>query len=232
MKVSKATRCFLVKEYLRKYPDVFTATEQKYLLGYARSDDMDFVFVPDLIRELYDELGLLEDDENIYLGFIDLIRQNFDITDKKIVEVGGGVLPRLGERISLMQNKGSITVYDPRLSVHKQDSDKLKLVRNKFTRHQSVEGVDLLLGFMPCEAADVIVETAVDKKIDFMVALCEGGPHGDEFDYFEDEEEWRYSLISRAKSKVREQEMGVLKVKYMRDYGNPYPVIYNERKER
>lgn len=232
MEVSEATRYFLVKDYLEKYPDVFTDTEQKYLLAYASSDDLEFVFVPDLVREVYDELGLLKDDENIYLGFIDLIRQNFDITDKKIVEVGGGVLPRLGERISLLQNKGSITVYDPRLSVHKQDSEKLKLVRKKFTRRQDVEGVDLLLGFMPCEAADVIVDTAVDKKIDFMVALCEGGPHGDEFDYFEDEEEWRYSLISGAKYKVKEQGMGVLKIKYMREYGNPYPVIYNERKER
>lgn len=230
MKVSRATRYVLVKNYLEKYPDIFTDFEKKYLLGCACSN-VKFALVPDLVREVYDELGLLEDEENIYLGFIDLIQQNFDISDRKIVEVGGGVLPRLGERIALIQNKGNITVYDPRLSPYKSDGEKLKLVRSKFTGNQAFENVDFLFGFMPCEAADIIVDTATDKKIDFMIALCEGGSHGDEFDYFEDEEEWRSSLISRAKAKVKKQEMGTLGIEYMKKYGNPYPVIYNQREK-
>jgi hypothetical protein len=62
-----------------------------------------------------------------------------------------------------------------------------------------------------------------------MLGFCEGGPHGDEFDYFEDDDEWLNSMLYLARDRIEEQGMGKMKVKYLRECNNPYPVIYNER---
>lgn len=229
MDKKQSTKLYLVSEYLKKYPTIFSKHEIEYILACAKGDDLYFEMVPDLIREVYDELGILAEEKNMYLGFIEMADEIFCLKDRCVLEVGGGILPRLGERISSMQEKGSVIVYDPRLSEHKEDSDKLKLVRKKFNSSVNVSGIDLMLGLMPCKAAETIVDVSAKNNIDFMVALCEGGPHGEGYDFYEDDEEWRASLISHTSRLVSENGMGKLKIKHMKEYGNPYPVIYNER---
>lgn len=217
-----------IEAFFRKYPDLFKDYEKKYILNYLNSFNKREL-VPDLVREVYDELGIIPDDSNIYIAFIDFISRQYRLKDKNIIEVGGGVLPRLGKRIAANLDNGRIVVYDPRLSRYEIGTDKLKLVREKFTKDTDVENADLMIGLMPCEAANVIVDSATKNRIDFVLALCEGGPHGDEFDFFEDETEWLAYIIKETKRTVEENEMGKLKLKYMREYGNPYPIIYNDR---
>ncbi len=225
----QSARLFLVSEYLKKFPGIFDDYEKKMILSYVKNNAFDFGLMPDLIREVYDELGILEVDKNIYIGFIKMIDELFELKDKNVLEVGGGVLPRLGERISQIQDKGTITVYDSRISEYKEGNTNLRLVRKKFDGRFSVKGIDLMIGLMPCKAAEVIVDVSVKNNIDFIVALCEGGPHGDEYDYFEDDEEWRCSLITYTSRMVEDNKMGKVKIKYLREYGNPYPIIYNDR---
>lgn len=223
-----------VVNYLREHPDIFTARETEHILAYAglvgdKKDNESVVLIPDDVREVYDEVGIIPEDRNIYVGFMNLLSNTHDIKDKKILEIGGGVLPRLGKRIAARLEKGEIVVYDPRLSNYEESTSKLKLVKKRFYDDTDIGETDLMIGLMPCEAANVIVRTAIKNGIDFMLALCEGGPHGDEFDYYEDEQEWRAGIMYEAATGVANKGMGQLKTVYMKEYGNPYPIIYNSR---
>lgn len=226
MDASKRT---LVLDYLKKYSNLFSDYELSYILSYINGNYFSLETMPTILKEIYDELGILDDDINIYLGFIKMIDKEFGVIDKNIIEVGGGFLPRLGERIASMQDSGTITVYDPRLSIYKKDTEKLKLVRKRFTKNSSVDNIDLMLGLMPCKATEIILDTAIDNNIDFMIALCEGGLHGDEDDYFEDEDEWIHSLLCSVRVELQKRKMGDLEIQYMKKYGSKYPVIYNKR---
>ena len=218
----------LIIDLIVKYPELFTEAERSYLINNCTASYKDRL-MPDLFREVYDKLDLLKDDENIYLGFIDLLDNKFDIKNKDIIEVGGGIFPQLAKKISNIQEKGQIKVYDPRLSFYEDNTSKLTLVREKFSNKTKVDDVDLLIGFMPCEATYTIVDSAARNDIDFMIALCEGGPHGDIYDYYESDEEWLHSIISFANSLVEYNNMGTLEKTYLKEYHNPYPVIYNKR---
>ena len=81
---------------------------------------------------------------------------------------------------------------------------------------------------MPCKGAEPLLEQATKKNIDFMLWFCEGGAHGDCFDYFEDEEEWLGSMMYTAQRGVEDSKMGKLKVKKLEEFSH-YPIIYNQR---
>ena len=219
----------VVSKYLDEHFGDFDKYEKQAIMSYVDCIGCWDEMVPDLVREVYDELGLLADEDNIYLGFIEMLDDIFDIKDKNIVEVGGGVIPRLGKRIASRQTEGKITVYDPRLSVYERDLERMHLVRDKFTKDTDVKDVDLLIGFMPCEATHLIISSATENDIDFMIALCEGGTHGDVFDYYDSSEEWLDSTIYYAKKRVEVNNMGRVKEKKLLKYRDPYPVIYNSR---
>ena len=217
-----------IRHFLDEYPDIFNDLEKRYILCYADSVNKEKL-VPDTVREVYDELGIIPDESNIYIGFIKLLSEIYDIKNKKILEIGGGVLPRLGKRISTVLNTGKIVVYDPRLSHYEQSTDKMRLVKDKFIRGNNINDADLMIGLMPCEAAEVIIDAAIDNNVDFVLALCEGGFHGDEYDFYDSPEEWISSMVRYADREVEYRGMGKLKVKYLDKYGSPYPVIYNDR---
>ncbi|MBQ9019462.1 MAG: hypothetical protein IJ097_04060 [Bacilli bacterium] len=214
--------------YLVKYRDIFNSNEINAILSYLTNSDYE-VFMPDIMRELCDELKIIPDNKSLYKAFMMLVDSVFDIKNKRIIEVGGGIIPTLGKRISNYQDSGNIKVYDPRLSIYEKSTEKIVLFREKFTINTDVEDADLLIGLMPCEAANVIVKSAVNNRKDFMLALCEGGSHGDDFDGYADEEKWRATLISYAQEKIEENGLGKIKIKYLKEYGDPYPIIYNER---
>ena len=216
-----------VLKYLRDNISNYSESEINYICK-----NYDYLehnkFVPDILRQIYDELGLLDDKDNLYLGFIDIIKDKFNI-DSNIVEVGGGVIPSLGKNITLNQKSGTVTVYDPRLSIYEEDTSKFHLVRKPFTESTNIGNHNLMVALMPCEACETVIRSAIKNKIDFMLGFCEGGPHGDEFDYFEDDDEWLNSMLYLAKDGIEENGMGKMKVKYLQECKNPYPVIYNER---
>lgn len=225
----KNYKYYLLQEYFKKYPEVFNLREKEYLLMASANDD--FLSNYEIVREIYDEFGLIPKSENIYDGFADLIFDTCGIENKNIIEVGGGHLPRLAKRLSERQVAGTIKVYDPLLSIYEKSSPKLQLVREMFSDKTNVTDADLLVGLMPCGAALDIVCSAVKNNKDFLVALCEGGPHGDYFDYFESEEEWLSTVISVARSGVKDNDMGELVIeKSLVKYKDDYPVIYNKRK--
>lgn len=217
-----------VTNYLNEHPCIYSELEINYLLDIL-NQPYEEECTEDYINEIYDELGLLKDENNIYVGFIDLLEQDFNYKDRNIIEIGGGVIPRLGKRISKNLEKGKITVYDERISPYEKNTDKLKLIRKRFDKNTPLDKTNLLIGLMPCEAAEILIDTATKNNIDFILGLCEGGPHGDYFDYYESEDEWIQSMICFATRKVENNNMGKLKIKSLTKYNDPYPVIYNER---
>ncbi len=229
--MSKASRLamakFLITKYIEEHPDYYDEYERRYLLNV--STPLFRVFTGDVTRELYDELDLIPDEYNMYLAFLDLIEEKFGIEGKNIVEVGGGIIPRLGQRIRLKQSDGTITVYDPRIGSDIVGDERLVLKREKFTNGTVIDSnVDLLIGLMPCKGAEPLVEQATKNNIDFMLWLCEGGPHGDYFDFYESDDEWLGSITTYASRRVEDQKMGKLKIKRI-DELSQYPIIYNER---
>lgn len=183
----------------------------------------------DIIREILDYLGKIPDSENIYIEFLNQIESLFPINGKNIVEVGCGAFPNLAKRMKLKQKSGTITVYDPRLDLRVPKTEGLILKKETFTRNTPIENTDLLVGLMPCKGAEPIIDQAIKNKIDFIIWLCEGGPHGDYYDFYEDDEEWLYSMTSIARRGIEDNKMGKFQKKYIKKYSEIYPIIYNSR---
>lgn len=229
--VSKSViNSMLVSKFLKEHPDYYEEMEKHRINYYATHDNNGDTYTKDVMREIYDELGIIPEEKNMYTAFIDLLEETHGYEGKNIVEVGGGILPRLGKRIHTLQHKGTITIYDPRIGKDIEGEDRFTLIREPFTRKTELDGCDLLIGLMPCKGAEPLIDQAVEKKIDFLLWLCEGGPHGDCYDYFEDEREWLGSTIYTASRGVKDSRMGKLMEKMLPQYSH-YPIIYNQREK-
>lgn len=226
MKMNKNKEYNKVLDYLKNHLEDYSDAEINYIVN-----NLDILenmkFVPDVLRQIYDEVGILEDEENLYIGFVDMLEENFDI-DKNIVEVGGGVIPSLAKHISLRQKNGTITVYDPRLSNSLDSNEQFILKKEKFGENTKIEDFDLLIGFMPCQATEVLIKQATANRKDFMIALCEG--RHNEFDDYFDEDIWTSNMFYLAMSGIEENNLGIFIENDLKNYHDPYPVIYNKRK--
>ena len=219
-----------MKDFLKttKYP-IFKEFGSSFL-DLLDSDRFDELMNSEVIREVFDEVGLIPKKHNIYDAFFKEIKNIHGIEERNIIEVGGGALPRLAKRIRLSQKKGTITVYDPRLFLGLEEDSRLRLIRKPFTKSTNIGNCDLLIGLMPCKAAKDLVDQAISYDKDFIVWLCEGGWHGEPIDYFETDDEWRQSLICSAEWGLRENDSGKLGVKELKKF-SPYPIIYNVREK-
>ena len=232
MEMTQEDRQFLwksVSDFIFKHSisfDEFVLERIKYMM---LNGSFPQVYFYDVIREICEELGFIPDEDNMYLAFLKELEDNFDIKNSHIIEVGGGMIPCLGKRISLLQDKGSITIYDPKLLDGYDDIANFKLIREDFTHKSKLGDTNLLIGLMPCKGAEALIDQAIGHKIDFMVWLCEGGPHGDYYDFYEDEDEWRSALISTAVRGVRDNGMGEVKKKYLTKFSDTYPIIYSKK---
>lgn len=201
-------------------------------LEFIRSNWVHFLdkkFQVDILRQMYSELGFMDDKEDIYHAFIKILEENFDI-DTDIIEVGGGRIPSLAKRIALKQKKGTITVYDPNLISTDSPYPNMVLRQQPFTLQTPVKEDQLIIGFMPCEATEKIIYNAKKNNAHFLIALCEGGPHGDEFDYFESEDEWLSSMLYSARDTADKTKHGPLQITDLKEYDDPYPVIYTKKR--
>ncbi len=216
---------YRVIEFLKSHLSNYTEREMIYIMNNYKLHHH-AIFVPDILRQIYDEVGLLADDKNLYLGFMKILEDNFNL-DSNIVEIGGGIIPSLAKHIHLKQKNGTITVYDPRLYKNDSSDKKFILKKEKFTENTDIFRTDILVGFMPCQATEILIKTACRNKKDFLVALCEGGHQ--EFEDFYDDTLWEEQMIDLAKREIAENGMGVLEKTNLESYGDPYPIIYNKR---
>lgn len=219
-----------VTEFLDAHKEYYTERERTYIKNNAtlllRGEKTNYG--SSVLRQVYDALGLIPQEENIYHGFIDLIESNFDI-DRNIVEVAGGIVPSLATKIALRQQTGTITVYDPRVIMPTKNPKNLILKRQVFHRDIQLPGAQMIIGFMPCEAALPIIESACLNEMDFMVALCEGGLKRG-YEWLETDDEWLGYVKYLAAKGIHGKNMGTLETTDLKKYNYEYPVIYNKRK--
>ena len=217
------------RDFLKTIPYPVQKEYGAWALSVVESGNVEHCLNREGPRELYDAAGIIPEDHNIYKAFLDEIIRVHGIEGRHIIEVGGGALPRLAERIHLKQKNGSITVYDPRLFIGLPDKNNFRLKREIFKRNTPTHNADLLIGLMPCKGAEALVESAISNSIDFMVWLCEGGWHGETIDYFETDDEWRATVIQTARYGMKDKNMGKLMIKKLPEFSKEYPIIYNER---
>lgn len=217
----------LLMQFMEEYSQYFSENEKRIILSENTTSSKKLL--TDVTRQVFTELGFIKDEDNIYQAFIDIIKDEFGL-ERNIVEIGGGVVPSLAKEIALKQNTGTITVYDPRLiSNIYSDIPNLKLKKQAVSSNTNIEQADLYIAFMPCEATQTIIDIAGKNKTDFIIAACEGGPHGDIYDYFEDEEEWLHSMMYHARRQIENNGLGTFERKSLQKYNDPYPVFFNRR---
>lgn len=213
-----------ISSYLASHQDDYTEEEKEYIMrNYCYGMYTDFT--DPLLRQIYSELNLMDDEHNIYLGFISILSKIHGI-DKNIVEVGCGRLPSLAKYIALRQKTGTITVYDPKLISIKHPSN-LKLCKERFTSNTSIANVDLIIGFMPTLATEDILSYAYENKKDFVIALSDILTAKDIYEQEDIWTDWQQSIIYDAKEKVKSKGLGTLGITTLSKYDNPYPIIYN-----
>lgn len=216
-------------DFICHHPDAYNRMEKEYLISFIKSSSYPELFYTEFIREILDEMSLIPIEYNIYHDYANLINMIHGIDDRNITEIGGGRFPRLAHEMRLRQQKGTITVYDPKLYVT-NSTDRLVLKKELVTKDTELNESDLIVGLMPCEGAEVLLNLALKNKTDFILWLCEGGPHGDVYDFYEDDKEWRDSMIIMAKRGVEKNNMGKLMIKKHEKYFPDYPIIYNTKR--
>lgn len=184
---------------------------------------------PCILSQIYDELDLIEDDKNIYLGFCNLIDNIFGL-EHNILEVGGGIFPRLATHIALRQQKGKITVIDPRLSKQNTNIPNLKLQKEQFSNNMIEDNTSLIIAQMPYGITEKIIKSACSRKIDFIIALGDAQIENSDWINEDIQKNWEANIIYDARKLIEENNLGTLEIASLEEYGNNYPVIYNKRK--
>ena len=224
----KVERIGMIIEYLRDNEEAFNSMEKWQVLKALDNEYFECGMHNYITLQLYDELGILPDSLNPYKAFSKFVNETFDIKNKSVIEIGGGNIPRLAKRIASMQELGTITVYDPRLYI-KDKLSNMKLIKRRFSSMNNVSSADLLIGLLPCGASSIIVKSAVRHNKDFMIVLCDSHNNLELFDQYNEDLDWPFSFIEDTRKIVDENNMGKLKVKYLKEIGNNYPIIYNDR---
>lgn len=226
---SKVQRVGLIIDYLRENGDAFSDSEKAVILSNLTNDGS-FYGIPSVCLQIYDELGVLPDKINCYKAFAELVDEQFNIKDKNVVEIGGGNIPRLGKRIASMQDTGTITVFDPNL--YKKEGveyPRLTLINRRFTVMNNVSKADVLIGLLPCGASSTIIKSAIKYNKDFMIALCDSCSFYEYFDSYEEDIDWPNNFIEETKQIVEKSGLGKVLVKHVKEVGENYPIIYNDR---
>lgn len=159
-------------EYLEIYGDSYS-DEAIAMLFNTFLAPIPIESTPDLLKQIYDAIGLLEPVENCYLQFAKLVGEIYG-WDTHILEIGGGFYPAFSKYIDHFQqasnSNGTITTFDPRLVVN--ELGKVKLHKEIFSEEMTIESYDLIVGIMPCEATSMIIRKATQEHKEFFLAMC------------------------------------------------------------
>ena len=216
-----------LKEYGQNYSDTSREFMQENFLKLTEPGE-----TPDILFQLYCKFGMIPSEQNIYMGFADMIGQKYG-WGTKILEVGGGYYPIFSKYVDDNQQKngnGTITVIDPLIVTDKLG--RVKLQKKEFTRDMDVSDFELLVGICPCEATKEIISSALFNKKEFFIAMC-GCIH---FDYYPMPyfygSNFAYSMwVDDVYGLAKEQEEDGFEVTKQYVDNFPYPIISSKRKK-
>lgn len=182
-----------------------------------------------LLRQSYDLFGFEDEKTSIYLNFVDLIQKHFSI-DRDVVEIAGGPIPRLSFQIASRQTKGKVTVYDPLMYPVENKLKNLVIKKESFTAQTIVPKNSLIIGFMPCEATELLIKYATENKLDFMVALCGCPPITDYYGFDDDVfNNWEANMKYLALAGIEDNNLGTIGYESLKELNDPYPILFNKK---
>lgn len=220
----------MFRKYLSEYGQEYSDSSRKFIennfLKLTKPGE-----TPDILLQLYAKFGMLNETENIYLGFSKMIGEKYG-WNSKILEVAGGYYPIFAKYIDEAQNKngtGTISVIDPVLVTN--NLGRVKLQKKEFSRDMDVSDFDLLIGICPCEATQEIIQSAVVNKKEFFIAMC-GCTHFpmDEMPWFYDRSYLYNMWLEENMYIAKRQEKYGFSVTEETIDNFPYPIIYSKKK--
>lgn len=214
-----------IKEFIDRYGKLYPKETLEFILN-TIDDDIERVSYYDVVRQIYSVLGIIPNNRDLYVQFVDYIHRTYGL-ERNILEIGGGLYPALAYHINQKQmhlEGGSITVYDNRLIT--EELDNIKLYKQEFTLKNDISNYDLIIGMMPCDATELIIRSAGANNKEFAVAMC-GCVHLNYPDYcYNDYIEYIQSL---ARDCVDNAHYAAINY-FPEECNNPYPIISSKRK--
>ena len=184
--------------------------------------------IPDIMMQIYSELDVFDEKENIYMIHLNKIKNIFDI-NCNVLEVGGGMIPSFGNILAKEQlniGSGTITVYDPILCTTKPKYGNLVLKKEAFTKETNINNYNLIVGIMPCDITEEIIRRASKERKNFYIQMC-GCTH------FTREQIYKLGLSVEIYQKyiidLANKLVGEVSVdKTNNKFGIDYPVLYKK----
>ena len=156
-----------LKEYFETYniPSMFRMSyELNYLNGFSNR------VIDSQIAQFYKEYDLLEEHADMYKAFVDVIKHNHpDLSNMTILDGGGGIVPQLGRELA--KEAKHVMVID-RNMVTQNNPDNLEPIQRRIESINDLPTADMVVGLLPCDATQHIIDYSVANKKDFIVALC------------------------------------------------------------
>lgn len=227
-KDKKASKAY--KIFQEKYAPLYEEAEREFISEHFW-DFLDNNDAPDIMMQIYTELGLYDKRKNFYDEHINRIETLFGL-DRDIVEVGSGYIPAFANNVAKKQlsiNKGTITIYEPLLIKAEPKYPNMTVHREEFTAQTKVTA-SLGVGILPCEATETIIRSFCKNRIDFYIAMC-GCVHDYSYFFYPSPSSYQNYIINLTKSLLEEYDNGSLEVDRLNDDFNlDYPILYNRRK--
>ena len=217
------------KKYQSLYPEeAWDYIEKEVYNGYKEND------APDILMQIYSELKINHSPARFYQHHLHLIKDNFPI-DGNVVDVASGMIPAFANLLAEEQlriGKGTVTIYEPLLVSMDPKYPNITIHKEEFTRDTDISNCDLVTGIMPCDATEIILESAIRNHKNFYVAMC-GCAH-DPMAYYLGymgiaPAMYQERVIDETKKLLKKYDGGTLEVTNLKNTELNYPILYNKK---
>ena len=163
-----------VQELLKEELDrAFVAHETlKYLwIKYPDMSIQDFLKLPmQVLVRAFGALGFLKPEYNFYLNFTNFLKDHYDLSNMRVLEIGCGTFPILAENLA-KETKREVYAFDQQLS-KEVVKDNLITFKQMLTSTANIPQVNLIVGLHFCEGSLVAIDLAKKFKTDLCIAPC------------------------------------------------------------
>ena len=186
--------------------------------------------IPFMLYEFLSSQGLTDKKVDIHNKMFDITKSYFgSLDDKKITEVGAGLIPIISNKI-VKNSNSTVTVFDPYLIKGFYRKKRL-IYRKELFSSEKIDRQDLYIGLMPCEGTTEIIKGVMRDKSDMVLAFC-GCSHFDENElqfsdwYYDLGYLWRNRIIDEVDKFATENKYQDFSID---DESMPYPVLKLKR---
>ena len=222
------------KYFKDKYSTKYSKEAWEYIEDHF-FEDINERDVPDILMQVYSDLDIKPSGARFYHKHLHLLKSLFPI-DGNIVEIGSGRIPAFANMLAkehMRIGAGTITIYEPLLVELTPKLPNIEIHNEYFTNDTDISNKDLVVGIMPCEATESILESAIKNRKDFYVAMC-GCVHSPfssmyGFGFGLSPYIYQQQVINKTEKLLSEYDNGRLEVTKLKNTEIDYPILYNRR---